>query len=84
MGAELDAHDLAEAAAAQLVLDRLQQVGGVVGDLQVGVAGDAEEVVVDDLHPGEQRAQVVGDHLLQRDERDAVAAAPRPRRCRGP
>ena len=72
VGAELDAHDLPEAAAAQLVLDRLQQVGGIVGDLQVGVAGDAEEVVVDDLHPREKRAQVVGDHFLQRHERDAL------------
>ena len=30
--ADLDAHDLAEAPAAQLVLDRLQQVVGLVGD----------------------------------------------------
>ncbi len=30
VGADLHAHDLAEAPAAQLVLDRLQQVGGVV------------------------------------------------------
>ena len=74
MGAELDAHDLAEAPATQLVLDRLQQVGGVVGDLQVGVAGDAEGVVVDDLHAGEERVEVVGDHLLERHERDALGA----------
>ena len=43
-GADLDAHDLAEAPAAQLVLDRLQQVVGLVGDREVGVAGDAEDV----------------------------------------
>ena len=36
--------DLAEAAAAQLGLDRLQQVVGLVGDREVGVARDAEDV----------------------------------------
>ena len=66
--ADLDAHDLAEAAAAQLVLDRLQQVGGVVGDLEVGVAGHAEDVVVGDLHAREQRVEVVRDHVLQRHQ----------------
>ena len=44
-GVDLDAHDLAEAPAAQLVLDRLQQVVGLVGDLEVGVARDAEDAV---------------------------------------
>ncbi len=68
MRADLDAHDLAEAPAAQLVLDRLQQVGGVVGDLQVGVAGHAEDVVVGDLHAREQRVEVVGDDVLQRHQ----------------
>ena len=66
--ADLDAHDLAEAPAAQLVLDGLQQVGGVVGDLEVGVAGDAEDVVVGDLHAREQRVEVVRDHVLERHE----------------
>ncbi len=66
--ADLDAHDLAETPAAQLVLDRLQQVGGVVGDLQVGVACHAEDVVVGDLHAREQRVEMVGDHVLQRHQ----------------
>ena len=57
--AELDAHDLAETPAAQLVLDGLQQVGGVVGDLEVGVARDTEDVVVDDLHPWEECVEMV-------------------------
>ncbi len=69
--AELDAHDLAEAPAAQLVLDGLQQVGGVVGDLEIGVAGDAEDVVVDDLHPREEHVEVVGDDVLEWHERRA-------------
>jgi hypothetical protein len=62
--ADLDAHDLAEAAAAQLVLDGLEQVVGLVGDLEVGVAGDAEGRPVDDLHPREERVEVLGDQLL--------------------
>ena len=48
------AHDLAEAPPAQLGLDGLEQVVGLVGDLEVGVAGDAEDAVVDDLHAREQ------------------------------
>ena len=66
--AGLHADDLPEAPAAQLVLDRLEQVGGVVGDLEVGVAGDAEDVAVGDLHAREQRVQVVGDHVLERHQ----------------
>jgi len=68
VGADLDAHDLAEAPASQLVLDGLQEVGRVVGDLEVRVARDAEHVVIDDLHAGEQRVEVVRDHVLERDE----------------
>ena len=71
--ADLDAHDLAEAPPAQLVLDGLQQVVGLVGDLEVGVARDAEDVVVEDLHAREQLVEVRGDDLLERDERAAVA-----------
>ena len=70
---ELEPDDLAEAAAADLVLDRLAQVVGLVGDVVVGVAGDAEERVIEDLHPREERLDVVGDHVLERDERLAVA-----------
>ena len=66
--ADLDAHDLAEPPPAQLVLDRLQQVVGLVGDREVGVAGDAEEVVVGDLHAREERVEVVGDHVLEQHE----------------
>ena len=70
---DLQAHDLAEAAAAQLGLDGAQQVVGLVGDVEVSVARDAEEAVVDDLHAGEERVEVGGDELLERDERRAVA-----------
>ena len=58
LGADLEPHDLAEAPPAELVLDRLEQVVGLVGDLEVGVARDPEQVVADDLHPREQRVEV--------------------------
>ena len=61
-GAHLEPHDLAEAAAAQLVLDGAQQVVGLVGDREVGVARDPEVVVAEDLHAGEQLVEVAGDH----------------------
>ncbi len=60
-GAHLEPHDLAEPPAPQLVLDRLQQVVGLVGDLEVGVARHPEQVVADDLHPREQRVEMAGD-----------------------
>ena len=66
---DLEPDDLAEAPAAQLVLDRGEQVVGLVGDVEVGVARDAEEAVGDDLHAGKQRVQVLGDDVLERDER---------------
>ena len=62
----LEPHGLAEAAAAQLVLDRLQEVVGLVGDGEVGVARDAEEGVAHDLHAREERAEVAGDDRLER------------------
>ena len=68
VGGDLDAHDLAEAPPAQLVLDGLQQVVGLVGDGVVGVAGDAEHRVVDDLHAREELVEVGRDQLLERDE----------------
>jgi hypothetical protein len=68
-GADLEPHDLAEAPAPKLVLDRLEEVVGLVGHLEVGVARDPEHVVAEDVHPGEQGVQVTGDDLLERDQR---------------
>ena len=73
---DLEPDDLAEAAPAQLLLDRHQQVGRLVlFDREVGVARDPEEVVLDDLHAGEQHVEVGGDDLLDYDVR---AGRPRP------
>ncbi len=73
-GGDLQPHDLAEAAAADLVLDRLQEVVGLVGNGEIGVAGDPEVAVVDHLGAGEEQVEVGGDRLLQRHEGLAVLA----------
>ena len=53
-------------------LHRGEEVLGVVGQLEVGVAGDAERVVLEDLHAREERVEVRGDHLLERHETGAA------------
>ena len=59
----------ATAAGPQQRLERDEQVVGLVDlDLDVGVARDAEGVVLDDRHPREQPVEVGGDHLLERHE----------------
>ena len=70
---DLEPDDLAEAAAADLLLDRQQEVVGLVGDVVVGVARDPEERVVDDLHPREEVIEIGRDHVLERDEGEPVA-----------
>ena len=77
--ADLQAHRGAEPAAGQLALERLQQVlVAVLLDLDVGVAGDPEDVVRDDLEAREQLRQVGADELLERQ-----VAGRRPCRARG-
>ena len=74
----------AEPAPGQLPLQRLQQVlVAVLVDLEVGVAGDPEQVVLDHLHAGEELAQVGGDQVLERQEphrRGSSPVAPRTNR----
>ena len=70
---DLEAHGPAEAAAAQLDLDRGEQVVGLLLlEGEVGVAGDPEGEVALDLHAGEERVEVGGDDLLERHEPLAV------------
>jgi hypothetical protein len=58
----------AEPTAQQLLLERLDEVLGLVLlDLDVLVARHAEDVVLDDLHAGEEVLEVVGDEVLERD-----------------
>ena len=89
---DLQPHRRTEPAARQFAFQRLQQIlVAVLFDLEVGVAGDAERVVLDDLQAGEQHRQEGRDQFLHRQEaRLAVAALPRGRvrrtgrRCRAP
>ena len=68
-GGDLQPHRRAEPAPGQLPLQRLQQVlVAVLVDLELGVAGHPEQVVLDHLHAGEELAQVRGDQLLDRQE----------------
>ena len=72
--ADLEPDRRAEAAAQQLLLERLDEVLGLVLlDLDVLVARDAELVVLEDLHAGEQVVEVVGDEVLEGDEAQAAA-----------
>ena len=71
--------DLAEAAPLQLELDRLEQVVGLVGHLEVGVARDAEGRALDDLHLREEHRQEVADHALEREVDAALADGQEPR-----
>ncbi len=73
VGGDLEADGPPETAAAQLHLDRGQQVVGLVlVEHEVGVARHPEGVVLPDHHVGEQRRQLGGDDLLQRHEALAV------------
>ena len=66
----------ADLAPQQLLLQGEQQVLGVVLlDLDVFVAGDPEDVVLHDLHAAEQLVEMLGDHVLERDD-----TGPRPAR----
>ena len=81
--AHLDAHDVAEAASAQLGLDGLEEVVGVVGDLEVGVARHPEHRALEDLDAGEERRQEVRDDLLERDVEAATAEVEEARKAFG-
>ena len=72
--ADLEADRRTEPAAQQLGLERLDQVLGLVLlDRDVLVAGEAERVVVEDLHAGEEVLEVVRDELLERQEPHGLA-----------
>src|SRR3954451_17799951 len=64
---DLEPHRRAEPPAGQLPLQRLQQVlVPVLLDLEVGVAGDPEQVVGQHVEAREQLRQVRGDEVLER------------------
>ena len=77
----LETRHLAEARAAQLELDGLEQVVGLVRHVEVGVARDAEERPLAHVHPGEEARQIVGQHVLEGDEPPATAERQEPRQA---
>src|SRR5262245_2387090 len=73
-GGDLQPHAEAEAAVAHLLLDRLEQVAGLVlFDFDVGVARDAEGLAFDDAHSREERVDVRRHHFFE--HREAIALA---------
>ena len=69
----LHADDRSEAAPAQVRLDRLEQVVGIVRDLGVAVSGEPEERALHDLHLREEARQEVREHRLERHQEPARA-----------
>jgi hypothetical protein len=80
---ELETNDSAEASAAKLERDRLEDVIGLVGNLEVRVAGHPEGGVLDDLHPRKQARQEVDDRVLDRNVTAVGAEAREARRPGG-
>ena len=77
---ELQAHRAGGAAAAnEHRLDGGEEILRLVLlHVHIGVAGDPEDVVREDLHPGEQRVEVRGQHLLDGYEPFAVGQGHEP------
>ena len=80
---DLEPDRVAEPPALQLLLDRLEQVVGVVRDLEVGVARDAEDGALDDLHPREEPVEEVRDHVLEHQQLAVVPGGEEARQALG-
>ena len=80
---DLHPDDVAEAPAPQLELDRLEQVVGLVRDLEVRVSRDAKDRSLENLHAGEEPVEEVPDHVLERQQPAAVADREEPRQAFG-
>ena len=70
---DLDPDDVAEAAALQFELDRLEQVVGLVRDLEVSVSRDTKDRSLENLHAGEEPVEEVRDRRLERQHPPALA-----------
>src|SRR4029077_14791735 len=80
---DLDADDVAEAPAPQFVLYRLEEVVGLVGHFEIGVARDSERAALGDLHAEEETGQEVPDHPLERQEEPTLTDREKPRQKLG-
>ena len=72
---DLESHRRPEPAPGQFPFECLQQVFVAVLDVHVGIAGDPERVLFDDLHPGEQHRKEGGDEFFQGQEPDRLVVA---------
>ena len=73
---DLEADGLAAAAVAQLVFDRLEEVGGfLLVDIELAVSGDADDPAALDLCAGEKCGQVFGDDLAEEQVAAGVVLA---------
>ena len=77
---DLEADRRAEAPAAHVLGDAVEQVAGLVlADLDVGVARDAKRRRAEDLHAGEEAVQVRFDELLEENELELLLRSARDR-----
>ena len=81
-GGDLEPHDVSEAPAQQLRLDGLEQIVGVAGDGEVGIARDAEHGVAD-LVARDDRREEVQDRVLDRNASAVAADLDEPRQVVG-
>ena len=80
---DLHPDDVAEAPAPQLELHRLEQVVGLVRDLEVRVSRDAKDRSLENLHARKEPVEEVSDHVLERQQPAAVADREEPRQAFG-
>ena len=79
---DFEPNDGRETSVAQLGLDQLEQVVGLVlVALGVGVAGDAEQLAGHDVQAREQQVQRVRHDIFERDEVASVADLQEAREC---
>ena len=73
VGADFESDGFAKSATRQSGFQRLNQIFTfVLVDFHVFVTGETERVVVENLHAGEEVVEVRRDHVLERDEGEAV------------
>ena len=78
----LEPDDVAETPPQQLRLDGLEQIVGVAGDREVGIARDAEDAGAD-LVAADHRREEVQDRVLERDAGAVAADLDEPRQVVG-
>src|SRR5699024_8942360 len=82
---EFEADRGAESAAEQLLLEGVEEVFRVVLlHFEILVPGHAEHVILDDVHPGEQVVEEVGDDVFDGDEGGVLHLVVHLRRVVGP